>query len=110
MIYVVRQRRSSEVDHNLLADRRSKSFPRPRAFSKYLIDSQAVGMLFKRGSTISAAEGGCQAEVGGRIKSFHLFVRAANGGSIVVCSMAAAGFAACMGAPPETVLQVGRSG
>ena len=26
---------------------------------------QAVGMLFKRGSTISAAEGGCQAEVGG---------------------------------------------
>lgn len=23
-------------------------------------------MLFKRGSTISAAEGGCQAEVGGR--------------------------------------------
>jgi len=27
--------------------------------------SKAVGMLFKRGSTISAAEGGCQAEVGG---------------------------------------------
>lgn len=30
---------------------------------------QAIGMLFKRGSTISAAEGGCQAEVGG-ISSF----------------------------------------
>ena len=61
-------------------------------------------MLFKRGSTISAAEGGCQAEVG------------------VACSMASAGFAACMGgkydpsfrrfgtdglaASPETVLQV----
>jgi L-serine deaminase len=28
---------------------------------------QAVGMLFKRGSTISAAEGGCQAEVGGAL-------------------------------------------
>jgi len=28
-------------------------------------------MLFKRGSTISAAEGGCQAEVGGG--SFSLF-------------------------------------
>lgn len=28
--------------------------------------NQAVGMLFKRGSTISAAEGGCQAEVGGK--------------------------------------------
>ena len=27
----------------------------------------------------------------------------------VACSMAAAGFAACMGAPPETVLQVSRS-
>ena len=30
-------------------------------------------------------------------------------GLIVACSMAAAGFAACMGAPPETVLQVSRS-
>lgn len=29
--------------------------------------SQAIGMLFKRGSTISAAEGGCQAEVGGTL-------------------------------------------
>lgn len=27
-------------------------------------------MLFKRGSTISAAEGGCQAEVGGDISTF----------------------------------------
>jgi hypothetical protein len=26
-------------------------------------------MLFKRGSTISAAEGGCQAEVGGNLLS-----------------------------------------
>jgi len=31
---------------------------------------QAVGMLFKRGSTISAAEGGCQAEVGGEFNCF----------------------------------------
>lgn len=31
---------------------------------------QAVGMLFKRGSTISAAEGGCQAEVGGDLSTF----------------------------------------
>ena len=30
-----------------------------------------------------------------------------DGDPIVACSMAAAGFAACMGAPPETVLQVG---
>jgi hypothetical protein len=27
-------------------------------------------MLFKRGSTISAAEGGCQAEVGGMLRNF----------------------------------------
>ncbi|KAJ6504812.1 L-serine ammonia-lyase [Mycena vitilis] len=54
----------------------------------FLLTASAVGMLFKRGSTISAAEGGCQAEVG------------------VACSMASAGFAACMGASPETVLQM----
>ncbi|KAI0731246.1 L-serine ammonia-lyase [Earliella scabrosa] len=53
---------------------------------------QAIGMLFKRGSTISAAEGGCQAEVG------------------VACSMASAGFAACMGASPETILQAAEIG
>lgn len=34
----------------------------PCIICRYL---QAIGMLFKRGSTISAAEGGCQAEVGG---------------------------------------------
>lgn len=31
-------------------------------------------------------------------------------GSIVACSMAAAGFAACMGAPPEKVLQAAEIG
>ncbi|KAJ7180425.1 serine dehydratase alpha chain-domain-containing protein [Mycena filopes] len=58
----------------------------------FLLTASAVGMLFKRGSTISAAEGGCQAEVG------------------VACSMASAGFAACMGASPETVLQAAEIG
>ncbi|KZS94390.1 L-serine ammonia-lyase [Sistotremastrum niveocremeum HHB9708] len=53
----------------------------------FLLTASAIGMLFKRGATISAAEGGCQAEVG------------------VACSMAAAGYAACMGASPEIVLQ-----
>ncbi|KAH9935870.1 L-serine ammonia-lyase [Epithele typhae] len=60
------------------------------AVLKYIVE--AVGMLFKRGSTISAAEGGCQAEVG------------------VACSMASAGFAACMGASPETILQAAEIG
>lgn len=41
--------------------------------------NSAIGMLYKRGATISAAEGGCMAEVG------------------VASSMAAAGFVACMG-------------
>ncbi|KZV85702.1 L-serine ammonia-lyase [Exidia glandulosa HHB12029] len=59
-----------------------------KTITTFLLTAAAVGMLFKRGSTISAAEGGCQAEVG------------------VACSMASAGFAACMGASPEIVLQV----
>ncbi|KAJ7281745.1 L-serine ammonia-lyase [Mycena rebaudengoi] len=62
----------------------------------FLLTASAVGMLFKRGSTISAAEGGCQAEVGGEL---HWLVR-----------MASAGFAACMGASPETVLQAAEIG
>lgn len=63
-------------------------------------------MLFKRGSTISAAEGGCQAEVGGKKKYFDALAGFPDESPVVACSMAAAGFAACMGAPPETVLQV----
>ncbi|KNZ76156.1 L-serine dehydratase tdcG [Termitomyces sp. J132] len=50
-----------------------------KSVQTFLLTASAIGMLFKRGSTISAAEGGCQAEVG------------------VACSMASAGFAACMG-------------
>jgi hypothetical protein len=57
-----------------------------------LLTAAAIGMLFKRGSTISAAEGGCQAEVG------------------VACSMAAGAFAACMGASPGVVLQAAEIG
>ncbi|KAF8899655.1 serine dehydratase alpha chain-domain-containing protein [Gymnopilus junonius] len=63
-----------------------------KSIHTFLLTAAAIGMLFKRGSTISAAEGGCQAEVG------------------VACSMASAGFAACMGASPETVLQAAEIG
>ncbi|KAF8952418.1 serine dehydratase alpha chain-domain-containing protein [Flammula alnicola] len=63
-----------------------------KSIQTFLLTASAIGMLFKRGSTISAAEGGCQAEVG------------------VACSMASAGFAACMGASPETVLQAAEIG
>jgi len=63
-----------------------------KSIKTFLLTAAAIGMLFKRGSTISAAEGGCQAEVG------------------VACSMASAGFAACLGATPETVLQAAEIG
>ncbi|KAL1747919.1 serine dehydratase alpha chain-domain-containing protein [Schizophyllum fasciatum] len=63
-----------------------------KSVQTFLLTAAAIGMLFKRGSTISAAEGGCQAEVG------------------VACSMASAGFAACMGASPETVMQAAEIG
>ncbi|KAF8343428.1 serine dehydratase alpha chain-domain-containing protein [Amanita rubescens] len=63
-----------------------------KSVQTFLLTAAAIGMLFKRGSTISAAEGGCQAEVG------------------VACSMASAGFAACMGASPEIILQAAEIG
>ncbi|KAH6657898.1 L-serine dehydratase 1 [Truncatella angustata] len=58
----------------------------------FLLTAAALGMLYKRGATISAAEGGCMAEVG------------------VACSMAAGAFAACMGASPETIEQAAEIG
>ena len=87
-------------------------------------------MLFKRGSTISAAEGGCQAEVGGTSSAVTMAIFAhGNGYALVACSMASAGFAACMGgmrselwppvcfvcsfgtaASPETILQAAEIG
>ncbi|KAF5337754.1 hypothetical protein D9757_014973 [Collybiopsis confluens] len=65
----------------------------------FLLTASAIGMLFKRASTISAAEGGCQAEVGVPPSERHV--------SAVACSMAAAGFAA---SSPETVLQAAEIG
>ncbi|OMJ17880.1 L-serine dehydratase [Smittium culicis] len=51
----------------------------------FLFTASAIGMLYKRGASISAAEMGCQGEVG------------------VACSMSAAGFAAVMGASLKQV-------
>ncbi|KAJ2789546.1 hypothetical protein GGI18_002341 [Coemansia linderi] len=50
-----------------------------RDILEFLFTSAAIGMLYKRGASISAAEMGCQGEVG------------------VSCSMSAAAFAAVMG-------------
>ncbi|KAL0091017.1 L-serine ammonia-lyase [Phycomyces blakesleeanus] len=52
---------------------------------EFLLTTSAIGMLFKRGASISAAEVGCQGEVG------------------VACSMAAAGFTAVMGGSVDQV-------
>ncbi|KAL7935669.1 serine dehydratase alpha chain domain-containing protein [Trichoderma chlorosporum] len=63
-----------------------------RDIVSFLLTAAAIGMLYKRGATISAAEGGCMAEVG------------------VACSMAAGAFAACMGASPQTIEQAAEIG
>lgn len=53
---------------------------------KFFLTAGEIGSLFKKGATISAAMGGCQAEIG------------------VSSSMAAAGLTACQGGSPEQVL------
>jgi L-serine dehydratase len=51
----------------------------------FLLTASAIGMLYKRNASLSAAEMGCQGEVG------------------VACSMAAAGLAAVMGGSPSQI-------
>jgi L-serine dehydratase len=56
-----------------------------RGVRTFLLTAAAVGMLYKRNASLSAAEMGCQGEVG------------------VACSMAAAGLAAVMGGSNEQI-------
>lgn len=53
---------------------------------RFILTASEIGSLFKKGSTISAALGGCQAEIG------------------VSSAMAAAGLTECMGGTPQQVL------
>eukprot|EP00919_Chromeraceae_sp_WS-2016_P056287 GHVR01133608.1.p1 GENE.GHVR01133608.1~~GHVR01133608.1.p1 ORF type:complete len:300 (+),score=76.24 GHVR01133608.1:174-1073(+) len=53
--------------------------------NKYLLVCSAIGILYKSGASISAAEVGCQGEVG------------------VACSMAAAGYCALLGGDLESI-------
>jgi L-serine dehydratase len=53
---------------------------------RFLLTASEIGSIFKKGSTISAAMGGCQAEIG------------------VSSAMAAGALAECMGASPAQVL------
>lgn len=57
------------------------------AIKEFLLVAGEIGSLFKKGSTISAALGGCQAEIG------------------VSSAMAAAGLTHCMGGSSKQVLQ-----
>lgn len=56
-----------------------------RGVRTFLLTAAAIGMLYKRNASLSAAEMGCQGEVG------------------VACSMAAAGLAAVMGGSNEQI-------
>ncbi|BDS11031.1 L-serine ammonia-lyase [Aureispira anguillae] len=53
---------------------------------RFILTASEIGSLFKKGSTISAAMGGCQAEIG------------------VSSAMAAAGLTECLGGSPQQVL------
>ena len=57
-----------------------------RDMHRFLLTAGEIGSLFKKGSTISAAMGGCQAEIG------------------VSSAMAAGGLTQCLGGSPEQVL------
>jgi L-serine dehydratase len=57
----------------------------PQGVRTFLLTAAAIGMLYKRNASLSAAEMGCQGEVG------------------VACSMAAAGLAAVMGGSNEQI-------
>ncbi|HBJ39029.1 MAG TPA: L-serine ammonia-lyase [Planctomycetaceae bacterium] len=59
---------------------------------RWLKTAGAIGLLYKRNASLSAAEMGCQGEVG------------------VACSMAAAGLAACMGGTPRQVANAAEIG
>ncbi|GAA5989470.1 hypothetical protein JCM10908_000488 [Rhodotorula pacifica] len=63
-----------------------------RDIKTFLLTAAAIGMLYKRGATISAAEGGCMAEVG------------------VASSMAAGALTACMGGTPSQIMQAAEIG
>ncbi|KFJ43855.1 L-serine ammonia-lyase [Francisella philomiragia] len=56
-----------------------------KVVNKYLLVCAAIGILYKSGASISAAEVGCQGEVG------------------VACSMAAAGYCALLGGDIESI-------
>jgi L-serine dehydratase len=64
----------------------------PAGVRDFLLTAAAIGMLYKRNASLSAAEMGCQGEVG------------------VACSMAAAGLAAVMGGTNEQIEEAAEIG
>ncbi|HEX9632450.1 MAG TPA: L-serine ammonia-lyase [Gemmatimonadales bacterium] len=64
----------------------------PEGIRTFLLTAGAIGMLYKKNASLSAAEMGCQGEVG------------------VACSMAAAGLAAVMGGTNEQIEEAAEIG
>ena len=64
----------------------------PEGMRTFLLTAGAIGMLYKKNASLSAAEMGCQGEVG------------------VACSMAAAGLAAVMGGTNEQIEEAAEIG
>ena len=56
---------------------------------KYLLTASEIGSIFKKGATLSAAMGGCQAEIGVSSSMAAAALTEALGGSVEQCLMAA---------------------
>jgi L-serine dehydratase len=61
----------------------------PEAIVQFLLTASEVGSIFKKGATISAALGGCQAEIGVSSAMAAAGLTAVMGGSSQQCLMAA---------------------
>lgn len=106
---------SAQADPRVLPSQEFISDDPERDIKTFLLTAAAIGMLYKRGATISAAEGGCMAEVG---VASSMVRSAASSAESRACAdlvflpsaQAAAGFTACLGGSPQMILQAAEIG
>ncbi len=72
--------------YRLFCRKEDKSYPDQQDVLNFLLTASEIGSIFKKGATISAAMGGCQAEIG------------------VSSAMAAGALTECLGGSPRQVL------
>lgn len=72
--------------YKLFCRKEDKSYPDQQDVLNFLLTASEIGSIFKKGATISAAMGGCQAEIG------------------VSSAMAAGALTECLGGSPRQVL------